>query len=712
MRKSLWFSVFTVGFSSILAQIIILREALSGFYGNELILGIVLGNWLLLTGVGTHIGSKSEKLNGKTNIYSLTQILIPFLAVFMIYSVRAFRNYFFTSGELIGLIPAYIFSLVFLAPFCIISGFQYTLASDLASVRRRRKVYELSNVYVVNMLGHLSGGFLASFLLIPLLNSFQLIYLIACFSLLSAFILARDIGDGKLVGLCIAGFIAFTILTFASIDFDYATTQLQYPDQNLIRIQDSIYGRIVVTETDGQLNFYENAFPLFSTGDGLEREELVHYGMLQHASPANVLLISGGVSGTLKEIMKYNPSVVDYVEIDPVLIEVGGRYTDHLDDDRVNVHNVDGRAFIRQTRNRYDVVLIDLPDPSSLQVNRFYTLEFLKGVRDVLEKDGVVSLSLSGGGNYLSDEERLLNAALYQTLRQVFSNVLIIPGTMNYYVSSDAQLDYGYQDKLAGGEIRTQYLEYYLPATLTEDRISYVNDAVDVETKLNKDFTPITHLYYFRHWMNIFKVNYVYVLALVLAVIFVALHVSKIEPIPLTILATGFTAMTLELVLIVSFQILYGYIYHKIGLIVTAFMLGAVIGAYTANRYIKDRRVSARFLSKFDFMMSAYCIALSVILVSIGTLTPLAAQVSIPFLAFVIGVLVGGQFPIAVKTYHVKTGKTVETVRVLASLDLFGACIGALLVSIFLIPVLGVVKVCVLAGIINLVSGAYVWIKG
>ncbi|MFH1787995.1 MAG: fused MFS/spermidine synthase [Candidatus Altiarchaeota archaeon] len=712
MKKSLWYSIFSIGFSSILAQIMILREALAGFYGNELILGIVLGNWLLLTGIGTYAGRKTQTLKGKTNLFSFTQIIIPFLAAAMIYSIRAFRAYFFTPGEMVGLIQAIFFSFLMLMPFCILSGVQYTLASAISSGKRRNKAYELSNVYVADTLGHLTSGFLAGFVLIPYFTSFQMVYLIALLSISSALLLAADAGDRKLIGLSMAALIAFSAPALSGADFEAAVTQLQYPGQNLVRVQESVYGRIVVTETDGQLNFYENSFPLFSTGDTHAREDIVHYAMLEHPEPDRVLLISGGVSGTIKEVLKYDPYLVDYVELDPGVIDVGRRYTNNLDDDRVNIYNVDGREFVRHAGGRYDVVLVDLPDPASLQVNRFYTLEFFREVKNLLSEGGILSVSLTGSENYVSGEARQLNAAVYQSLAQVFGNVLIIPDSTNHYVASDARLDYNYKEKLGEKNIKTDYFEYYLPGVITEDRIHSINEALTVKTRLNTDFAPASHLYYFRYWMSMFEVDYRLVLALGFAALAFALYVSRIKPVPLTILATGFTAMTLELVLIVSFQILYGYVYHKIGLIVAAFMLGDVAGAYAANTFVKGKKITARFLSKLDFAMAGYCIILpAIILWAGGGHTRLFAEAGIPILTFIIGALVGLEFPVAVKTHLAKTRKPVETAAVLASLDLLGACAGAFLASAVLIPILGFFNVCVLAGALNLSSGLYIWFK-
>ena len=49
-------AVGVIGFTAMITQIIMLRELLSVFHGNELIIGIALSNWMLLTGIGAYLG--------------------------------------------------------------------------------------------------------------------------------------------------------------------------------------------------------------------------------------------------------------------------------------------------------------------------------------------------------------------------------------------------------------------------------------------------------------------------------------------------------------------------------------------------------------------------------------------------------------------------------------------------------------------------------
>lgn len=95
-----------------------------------------------------------------------------------------------------------------------------------------------------------------------------------------------------------------------------------------------------------------------------------------------------------------------------------------MDDEKINIISKDARLFVKGTKQDYDVVIIDLPDPSTAQINRFYTIEFFRELKEKLNKNAVVSLSLISTVNYINEEARQLNSVLYKTLKQVFANVI------------------------------------------------------------------------------------------------------------------------------------------------------------------------------------------------------------------------------------------------------------------------------------------------
>ena len=103
MQKLLFFSVTALGISSVITQILLGREFLSVFYGNELVFGIILANWLLLTGIGAYLGKYSERIKNKVSLIFFLQILVAILPFISIFLVRYLRNVLFPVGILVSI---------------------------------------------------------------------------------------------------------------------------------------------------------------------------------------------------------------------------------------------------------------------------------------------------------------------------------------------------------------------------------------------------------------------------------------------------------------------------------------------------------------------------------------------------------------------------------------------------------------------------------
>ncbi len=124
-------------------------------------------------------------------------------------------------------------------------------------------------------------------------------------------------------------------------------------------------------------------------------EETVHYAMAQRPKARRVLLVSGGVSGTAREILKYGVGRWTTWSSTRLVLAVARRLLrESLADPRIRVLTTDGRLYVKQTAERYDVVILDVPEPSTSQMNRFYTREFFAEVRRVLVPGGVLALSI------------------------------------------------------------------------------------------------------------------------------------------------------------------------------------------------------------------------------------------------------------------------------------------------------------------------------
>jgi len=696
--QDFFISVFLLGLTSIAAQIILLREFLSFFYGNELILGLILANWMLLTALGAYLGKNAERrihhLRGVLHMIAWLAVM-PLVLVFLMYYLR---NIVFPPGTMVNLFQTYLSSLVLLLPFCLVSGLAFTMLSELTSRHYQKNL--VSRIYAWESFGSLAGGIVFNFVLIWFLKTFESLSLLIILNMIPLFFVARRFRSKSLMSLSII-LAAGVIVVNGFFNPGQRAREFLYQGQTVEYYKSSPYGNIVVTRQGEQINFYENQVLLFSSRQPIFSEESVHFPMLQHKNPRDVLLLSGGTPGVLREILKYDVQRLDYVEINPWLLDAVRKYSDVYQDPRVGIINQDARLYVRSTRRKYDVVLIHLPEPSTVQLNRFYTRGFYQQLKERLRADGVISFSVSGSTNYMSEEERQLNGSLFHTLQTAFPHVVIIPGTNLYFVASDKPLSYRVAAMARERNLNTNYVNpYYLDDDLLQRRGRQLLDDLPQQAYINKDFEPITYYLKVRQWLSYFEFNYW--LPLLVAGVFIVYILVRLHPVNLGMFSAGFAGASIEVVLLVAFQILYGYVYSMVGIIVTVFMAGLAAGTYYREKIIPG--VSIPIFSRLLWFMGGYTLLLPLILswMREWSAPPLVLHATFVVMMFAASMLTGMVFSLA---SQLRLRRWITTASEIYSVDLLGAGIGTFIVSVYLIPLLGLFHVLVIIAIVCLLAG-------
>ena len=131
-------------------------------------------------------------------------------------------------------------------------------------------------------------------------------------------------------------------------------------------------------------------------------EGLVHPAMISHRAPTSVFVAGGGEGATIREVLKHNAveSVV-MVDIDSKVVDLCREYLPNhhrgsFDDPRVRLVYADALAYLESTSERFDIVIIDVPDPLEAgPAYLLFTQEFYSLVRDRLRPGGVM-VSQSG----------------------------------------------------------------------------------------------------------------------------------------------------------------------------------------------------------------------------------------------------------------------------------------------------------------------------
>ncbi len=752
-----WFktSLLIKGLSGIIAQVILMRELLVSFQGNELTLGIILANWLILVAIGSFIiGKTVDKVESKIQIFVLFQLFFAVALPLTIHLARIFRNILlFTPGEGLGFGPIFYSSFLVLLPVTLPQGALFTYGCRLYSQYVKKDVSSVGKVYVLESIGAIVGGLLITFFLIQYLNSFEIAFIISSINAsMSVFLILpksrapffnfRNILCHLSIFLAIL-FICFLFTPLAK-EINSFSIQSQWKNLNVIHNENSIYGNITVTKRGEQFTFFTNGVPSITTPvpDIASIEDFVHFPMLFHEEPESLLILSGGAGGMIHEILKYPVERVDYVELDPLLLKLIHKFSTpltqfELSDPRVRTHYADGRFFVNTTQDRFDLIFIGLPAPQELQTNRLFSSEFFSIAREKMNPEGIIVLTLPGSLAYISPELRDLNRCILDTLRGVFRSVRVIPGDTNLYLASDSNklervTSADIAKRLEDSKIKTSlFTKRYLEFRLQERWLKWFLEPMErKEGQINSDFRPVGVFLSLSYWNALFSpslarifrwfegfslqisISCIIFFTFLMSLVFVRRPSVSRQCVPYAIFTTGLVGMIFNLAVIFTFQTFYGYLYHQIGLLVAIFMSGVALSSFYVTRYLdrieRDSHLFLRieigiiiFSFFFPYVFSIPCQYLEKTAISL-LVYPLFLIMS-----FFSGAWIGLQFPLASKIYltlHEKEGSFGHTAGLLYGADLLGGFLGGLFGGILLLPILGLKESCFMMGLIKMSS--------
>ncbi len=714
-------AIFITGASGLAAQALLLRELLVSFFGNELVIGVILANWLVSESAGAFTaGRLVERLKNKVSLFAALQAVFSLTLVSSIYLARAFKGLIGVgAGEGLGLPAIFLSSLVIIFPAAFCHGGLFACGCKIYASNPARAI---SRVYAWEAAGTLAGGIILTFFLIPRLGSFGIVFLTGVINLSIALLLLKNTPSSKLK-------YSITIILFLGILFFFngglkhiqdASVRKQWPNSDILDYRNSIYGNIVVTKDGEQYTFFYNGTPAVTVPypDKQFVEDFGNLPLLFHPEPKVALIIGGGAGGLLNQALKHPLNRLDYAELDPLLIKMLKKYdtppvSSELNDPRVHLSNVDGRFFLRNSPRVYDMILIGISKPSDLTTNRLFTQEFFSLANRKLKIRGILSFWLPGSFSYLSRQLRGLNGCVLNALKNTFNYTRVIPGDYNIILASDSKeileiTPAQISERLKQRNITTtvllpQYLNYRLGPKLR----GWFDSSMRSATKnLNSDFKPFALFEALAIWNRQFSKKFSPVfesareldlkkismalgaLAVILSLIIRRRPARAGLSIVYSVFSTGFFGMLSSLILIFAFQIFYGYLYHIIGLLVGLFMAGAASGSIFVGRHIeKGGRVLNLFLG-LELLIAVFSYAAALILT--GFLEPGNLSLFIFLLLFILcGFLLGAEFPLAAKIYLKEKNNTGEASGALYAADLLGGWLAGAAGGIILLPVLG-----------------------
>jgi len=748
---------FLLGAYYIATQVLLIREFFVIFFGNELCMGIIFSAWLLSIFIGAILGGRTVSHTHRVLpffiLFQYVLILLPLIQIILIRNLRLLLQ--IPPGEYIPFSPMIGSILGVLFPFSFFIGFIFPFAISIYPKLSKNPARGIGFVYIYESIGSTIGGVALTFYLILHYDPYQIIAILILLILLNSLLLTREIKE-RFFRILFLFLWAVIILTWAGLTYfqfwnriENLTIQQRWqtinPQVDLIESINSPYENIMVAKMSDQYSIYGNGQYLASFPDPFQSATRAHFILTQHPHPETVLLIGGGTGGLIKEILKHPVKTLHYVELDAKLIQVIQKYSPLQDkkafqDPRVQIFWSDGRHYVKKCRKKYDLIILQLPDPSTAMLNRFYTLDFFQETANILKSDGLLVTGVSSAVNYIGPEVGNYTGSIYHSLVRVFPHVLVTPGDYNYFFASlspgvaTADPHILVQRYLAR-KIDTPYFsQHHLQILLPPERVEFINKAMKSFriSHPNTDTRPVTYFYNLILW-DLFSGGkgqrffhkleqlswewYFFPLFLILILRFLSRSIRKRASITrelkfnslYAIFSTGFAGMGLEIILLFTYQNIYGYLYQKIGIIVALFMAGLAVGAQIMNRSIGRSSYNwHKMLLGIEIAITAFSLSLPFFLNLVFLLQEKGGFISgEPFfmiLVLISGLLTGSEFPLVSEILTKEGIAAGRTAGMVDGCDHLGACLGAALTGTILVPLLGTIQSSLFIAGLNLIS--------
>ena len=442
------------------------------------------------------------------------------------------------------------------------------------------------------------------------------------------------------------------------------------------------------------------------------------------------------MAGLGAEILKTRTvTQLTYVELDPYLVRLAQdlipAVADLSRDPRVHLIYQDARRFLETTPDRYDVILLALPEPKNAQLNRFYTREFYRIVAGKLTAGGVFSFALTGAETSLHPLRAAYLAMAYHTLGQVFAEVAAFPGgQVRFFAAnvpgvlvSDPEV---LVQRLKARQLSLQYVrEYYLLQDLSPWRRQYLNQVLrQPGPSVNTDLNP--RCYFFDLALTTVQEGLgvkdallalqklppaVPWAALALATVLAGAALRR-RPGPRAlyqVVVMGLGTMALEILVLVLYQIRLGSLYQQLGMLIAAFMAGMAAGSAAGSRWTGRLRGGSRLLAGLQGGLAVLAASLALWLQGGVSSEPFGSEfwtrAGYVLILAVAGFGGGGIFALSAALWHEIQPEARGQGGRLYAADLLGATLGTLGVSLLVLPVWGILPALWLVAFLHAGAG-------
>lgn len=397
-------AIFATGFSGIVAEYVLSTMA-TYFLGDSVFQWtMIVSLMLFFMGIGSRVSNKiTTNLIHKFLMIEVGLSILVSLSSILVYTISSFTTFY-------GLVIYFL---------CVLIGFLIGL--EIPLVIRINEKYQplkanISSVLEYDFYGSLLGGIFFAFIGLPYLGLTYTPFVLGSVNLIVAIIVAlaflKNIKKSKRNSLWITLGLAAVII---SLGLSFTKPIIIWGEQNkykdkVIYSTQSKYQKIVITEWKNEHWLYLNGNLQFCSMDEvMYHEPLVHPVMNLVQNPTHVLILGGGDGCAVREILKY-PSVqsIELIDLDKKMTDLGQTNEilktinkGALNDNKVHIKNEDAFVFLTKNAHFYDIIIIDLPDPRTIELGRLYSHEFYSLCHKSLRPNGAI-ITQAGSPYYVT----------------------------------------------------------------------------------------------------------------------------------------------------------------------------------------------------------------------------------------------------------------------------------------------------------------------
>jgi spermidine synthase len=496
-------AIFATGCAGIVAEFVLSTLA-TYLLGNAVVQWtLVMSLMLFAMGVGSRLSRFfCRRLLDTFILIEFSLSVLCAVSAVLVYSLSAFIEY---TALLIYLLAFGIGALI---------GFEIPLVTRINDGYEELRI-NISGIMEKDYYGALAGGMLFVFVALPYLGlTYTPIVLGAINFGVASLILWRfyELLERKKSLVSAFGFVVvfLTVLAVLARPIILYGEQRKYRDKIIYTAQ-SPYQKIVMTQWKNHYWLYLNGQEQFSTYDE-ERyhEPLVHPAMKLSPGIQDVLILGGGDGLALREVLKYNRvQSVTLVDIDPVMTELGRRHPilvsinkGSLANPKVRIINQDAAQFVQEDTHLYGVIIIDLPDPDSIDLMHVYSKNFYETLRHHLIRGGV--LAAQATSPYFSQKAFL---CILKTIQHAgftvlpYHNHIPTMGEWGWVLGVDEQAADPDQLKSAVArhqfnDVETRYINQDAVISMTHFGKGILDESLLSDIIVNTEINPVLHRYY------------------------------------------------------------------------------------------------------------------------------------------------------------------------------------------------------------------------